>query len=252
MYAVLYDDQELVISNDKVYMSKSILVDYGEFDEKHVPWMHDFKHIYNIEFIRILNQINVSDMTMWFYAFKNLRELISFQNLDTSTCKKFSLVFAGCESLETLDALKYLNVANGINFSNMFMDCRSLKNLSGLQDWNIHSAETFSGMFSNCIKLTSIVELQNWNVSNCKNFSNMFYDCINAKLKQTDAFKDWNVSVDAKLNGIFEFCAFTKIILPPSWPILEYCQFERCCHLEKIEYRNSIYSYVDLKTYENF
>lgn len=38
MYAVLYDDQELIISNNKVSMSKSILVDYEEFDETHIPW----------------------------------------------------------------------------------------------------------------------------------------------------------------------------------------------------------------------
>ena len=107
-------------------------------------------------------------------------------------------------------------------------------------------------MFDSCVSLLDISVLQNWNVSNGKDFSHMFYDCIDVKLKQIDAFKDWNVSVDAKLDGIFEFCAFTKIILPPSWPILEYCQFERCYHLEKIEYRNSIYSYIDLKTYENF
>ena len=123
MYAVLYDDQELVISNDKVYMSKSILVDYGAFDEKNVPWMYDFKHTYNIEVVRILNQIKVSDMNMWFYEFKNLRELIDFQNLDTSTCENFSYMFLGCESLETLAELQNLNVANGIDFSNMFRSC---------------------------------------------------------------------------------------------------------------------------------
>ena len=119
-YAILYQDGELVLSKEHKVLNKSILADYGEFEDNNIPWMFDTSEI---KIIRIYDKIKSNNMSHWFSDCSYLNKIIDFQNLDVSNCTNFSYIFYRCESLKDITALKNWNVSNGTNFSYMFYCC---------------------------------------------------------------------------------------------------------------------------------
>ena len=152
MYAILYTDGTLTISNDKRYLQKPIQNDYGQFQESHCPWQQYDQH--KIKTVHILNGIKVSTLRNWFYDCINLQTLLHFDEINTSDCTNFSNMFYFCKNLQTLDGLQNWNVSNGVNFSYMFYGCEKLTEL--------YLSETFPRLsyksFMNCNKQLKI----NW------------------------------------------------------------------------------------------
>ena len=176
-YAILYDDGELVISKNHTILSKTIDIDYGEFedDDFNSPWYSDSK---KIKKVRILDNVKSKCMNSWFYNCENLTTLIDFSYLDVSECTDFLEMFCGCKSLEKISTLQNWNVSNGQNFSWMFYYCTSLQDISALEDWNVSNGTDFSCMFRYC------TSLQNISLPNSLRYldENMFKDC-NPNLK---------------------------------------------------------------------
>ena len=220
-YAVLYEDGTLTISKKYTILQKPIYKDYGKFEDYNRPWINDTDEI---KIVKILNQVKSNYMKEWFDNCCNLTTLINFQNLDVSDCKDFSDTFFSCENLKNISSLKNWNVSNGIDFSGMFFDCKSLTNISTLKNWNVSNGTNFESMFRVCIHLMNISELQNWNVSNGINFDSMFRLCFSLK----------------------------EIHLPDTLCKLRANMFQDCNENLKINWKNNIYIYSDLKEYYEF
>ena len=220
-YVVLYDDGELVISKNHTILSKTIDIDYGEFedDDFNSPWYSDSK---KIKKVRILDNVKSNCMNSWFYNCENLTTLIDFSYLDVSECTDFLGMFCGCKSLEKISTLQNWNVSNGQNFSGMFSYCVGLKDLDTLENWNVSNGTDFSFMFSNCQSLENLNALKNWNVSNGKDFSHMF-----------------------------EYCdSLEEISLPNTLRYLDKNMFKDCNQNFKIRWKQYLYTYADLLEYK--
>ena len=218
-YAVLYENEELVISKNHTVLKKKIIKNYGEFDDTNVPWEKESRQIKKIQ---ILDHVKSNCMKAWFYNCINLTTLIDFQNLDVSDCVDFSFMFAFCQSLQNLNGLEIWKIFNGINFSKMFSYCISLQNINALKNWDVSDGTDFSFMFSYCESLQNIDALTNWNVSNEEYFSWIFQNCQSLK----------------------------KNSLPKSMKYLNRDMFFNCNEDLKIHWKNHIYIYVDLLAYE--
>ena len=101
-YAVLYENEELVISKNHTILQRNIIKNYGEFDDTNVPWKKESRQIKKIQ---ILDQIKSNCVKEWFLNCTHLTTLINFKNLDVSDCVDFSCMFANCESLQDLNEL---------------------------------------------------------------------------------------------------------------------------------------------------
>ena len=220
-YVVLYDDGELVISKNHTILSKTIDIDYGEFedDDLNSPWYSDSK---KIKKVRILYNVKSNCMNSWFYNCENLTTLIDFSYLDVSECTDFLGMFCGCKSLEKISTLQNWNVSNGQNFSGMFSYCVGLKDLDTLENWNVSNGTDFSFMFSNCQSLENLNALKNWNVSNGRNFSKMFSYCDSLE----------------------------EISLPNTLRYLDKNMFKDCNQNFKIRWKQYLYTYADLLEYK--
>ena len=220
-YVVLYDDGELVISKNHTILSKTIDIDYGEFedDDFNSPWYSDSK---KIKKVRILDNVKSNCMNSWFYNCENLTTLIDFSYLDVSECTDFLGMFCGCKSLEKISTLQNWNVSNGQNFSGMFSYCVGLKDLDTLENWNVSNGTDFSFMFSNCQSLENLNALKNWNVSNGRNFSKMFSYCDSLE----------------------------EISLPNTLRYLDKNMFKDCNQNFKIRWKQYLYTYADLLEYK--
>ena len=131
-------------------------------------------------------------------------------------------MFKDCKSLTTISSLSNWDVSNGKDFSRMFAYCKSLKNISALQNWNVSNAQSFYNMFGDCYSLIAGTILNTWNVSNVKYFNGMFHDCYSLK----------------------------EIHLPDTLCKLRINMFQDCNPKLKIHWKNKIYTYEDLQTYE--
>ena len=149
-YVVLYEDGELVISNNHTLLQKNIIKDYGEFEDTDVPWEKESSQIKKIQ---ILDQVKSNYMNAWFEDCLNLTTLLNFKNLDVSDCTDFSFMFCNCKSLQNLNELQSWNISNSTDFSYMFNNCQSLQNLNELQTWNVSNGIDFSNMFAACKSL---------------------------------------------------------------------------------------------------
>ena len=96
--------------------------------------------------------------------------------------------------------------------------------ISTLSNWNVSNGENFAAMFKGCIHLTNISTLKNWNISNGQNFSSMFRLCYSLK----------------------------EIHLPDTLCKLRANMFQDCNGNLKINWKNNIYTYSDLKEYYEF
>ena len=174
-YAVLYEDGELVISKNHTLLQKSIIKDYGKFEDTNFPWKNESNKIKKVQ---ILDQIKSNYMKAWFKGCINLTTLINFKKLDVSDCTDFSSMFSYCESLQNLNELQTWNVSNVENFSFMFFSCESLQNLNELQHWNVSNGTDFSYIFYHCNSLEEIL------LSNTfKNLTKEMFELCNSKLK---------------------------------------------------------------------
>ena len=217
-YAVLYTDGTLVISKNHTLLQKTIIKNYGEFEDTSIPWKNESRQIKKVQ---ILDQIKSNCVKEWFEDCINLTKLINFKNLDVSDCTDFSRLFSSCRSLQDLNELQNWNVSSGTGFSRMFAFCKSLQDLNELQNWDVSNGTNFSGMFAFCESLQNLNGLQNWNVSNGTEFSSMF-----------------------------EYCELLQNILVSSTlSILRKDMFYNCNSTLKIHWKNHIYTYEDLLEY---
>ena len=245
-YAVLYTDGTLVISKNHTLLQKTIIKNYGEFEDTSIPWKNESRQIKKVQ---ILDQIKSNCVKEWFEDCINLTKLINFKNLDVSDCTDFSRLFSSCRSLQDLNGLQNLDVSNGTDFSYMFNNCKSLQDLNELQNWNVSNGKDFSYMFRNCESLQNLNGLQNWNVSNGKDFFSMFNNC--KSLQDLNELQNWNVSNGTEFSSMFEYCeSLQNILVSNTLSILNKDMFYNCNSNLKIHWKNHTYTYEDLLEYE--
>ena len=106
----------------------------------------------------------------------------------------------------------------------MFYRCKLSISISVLKNWNVSNGRNFDSMFAACSSLTDISALKNWQMSNGKDFRTMFGDCINLR----------------------------KIQLPNTLKFLTFTMFDGSNENLQILWKDKIYTYDDLKEYQEF
>lgn len=77
MYAILYTDGELVLSNTEIENKKNVRMDYGQVFENNIPWNENLE----ITSVMILDKLMPLTCADWFFGCKNLKCLKQFENL---------------------------------------------------------------------------------------------------------------------------------------------------------------------------
>ena len=145
-YAILYKNGELIISKNHSLLKRTIIKDYGEFEDINVPWKKESEQIKKVQ---ILDPVKSNYMKAWFKDCLYLKTLINFKDLNTSDCTDFSWIFYNCKSLQDLNELQNWNVSNGIYFPNMFAFCKSLQEIYITNTLDILTKEMFYDCNSN-------------------------------------------------------------------------------------------------------
>lgn len=247
-YAVLYDDGTLVISNTKLNFKKTVLTDFGEFEDDTIPWNNENQDIKQIKQIVINDKIKVSTMFGWFMNLRQLTEVFGLKNIDTSNCLDFANLFTNCRKLKSIYFLKDLDVSNGEDFSGMFKNCLNLEYIGSLEFWNMENAVNLAEMFYNCIKLKDMSSIKKWNVSKVVNFVRMFLNCTTLKNLN---LSNWNLLNGKIYTDMFNSCkSLQEIVFPSTISNIKSNMFRYCLADTKILWKNHTYRYEDLLEYK--
>ena len=200
VYALLYDDGELVISGTEITPDKNRAIftcsqGSGNFGKVRIydnsskkpslpKWTDDMngrslfaKHVTSVN---IMNQIQPRSCYAWFKDFENLTEIKNIENLYTDQCVSMKSMFYSCYSLANID-LHYFNTSNVTNMFRMFDSCKSLTSLN-LSGFDTSQVRDMYCMFLGCKKLTSL-DLSGWNISNVTDMSHIFESCFSLSTK---------------------------------------------------------------------
>ena len=198
VYALLYDDGELVISGTEITPDKNRAIftcsqGSGNFGKVNIyynnrvilpKWTNDMnntslfaKHITSVN---ILNKIQPRSCYGWFKDFENLTEIKNIENLYTDQCVSMKNMFMSCYSLANID-LHYFNTSQVTNMFRMFESCKSLTSLN-LSGFDTSQVSNMYCMFNDCKNLTSL-DLSGWNISNVTNMSYIFDSCSSLSTK---------------------------------------------------------------------
>ena len=181
IYAVLYTDGTLVLSNNDVKETdKTVKKDYGNVrDEKLTIYTsYDYSGLWaneraSINQVVIKNKIVPTNMVGWFMNLGNLTEL-DLTNIDTSCVSSMQYLFLGCTGLTSLD-LKSFDTSNVTDMGCMIAFCSSLTSLD-LSTFDTSNVTDMRCIFEYCEKLTSI-DIHTWDTSNVTSMRGMFYYC---------------------------------------------------------------------------
>merc|ERR1711907_778600 len=116
--------------------------------------------------------------------------------------------------------LSMWNVSSVTNMKQMFI--HTAGDYNNLGKWDVSKVVDMSGMFYQAYG--SFGDLAKWDVSNVESFETMFFQA-----GPKGDLSNWNVSVDATVNGMFEYfpCQGIKQYLP--WNVLVNGQVKCAC-----------------------
>ena len=218
VYALLYDDGELVISGTEINPDKNRAIftcsqgsgDFGKViiyknNRPSLPsWTDSMngrslfaKHVTSVN---IVDRIQPRSCYAWFKDFEHLTEIKNIENLYTDQCVSMESMFYSCYSLTNID-LHYFNTNKVTTMFRMFDSCKSLTSLN-LSEFDTSQVRDMYSMFSNCRSLTSL-DLSSFDTSQVINMNTMFNNCIN--LISLDV-SGWDTSNVGNMSSMFYGC----------------------------------------------
>lgn len=111
----------------------------------------------------------------------------SFIGIDTSAVTEMENVFNGDTSLESLDVSMF-NTSSVTSMMNLFKNCRFKDGLD-LSNFDTSKVTNMYGMFEGCV--TPFLDISNFDVSAKPNVSYMFNSSRVARIRCTQAIKEW-------------------------------------------------------------
>ena len=225
VYALLYDDGELVISGTEITPDKNRAIftcsqGSGNFGKVRIydnsskkpswpKWTYSMKSTSefakHVTSVNILNKIQPKSCYAWFYDFRNLTEIKNIENLYTDQCVSMKNMFSDCKSLINID-LHYFNTSQVTNMFYMFEYCQNLISLD-VSGFDTSKVTDMYGMFAGCKSLKSL-NLGRWNTSNVTNMQSMFYNC--EKLTNLD-LSGWDIRNVIMMSNIFQYASSLKV-----------------------------------------
>ena len=195
VYAILYEDGELVFQNgdtpkSEKAVSKTYPVDltavYTNFDSP--PWYKERK---SVSVVTFTDTVKPASTAHWFSGFGNLQRIDNIANLDTSNVTDMGAMFLECSELTTLDVSSF-DTSNVTLMGSMFGDCNKLAalDLSGFDTSNVTS---MGQMFFGCSGLAAL-DLTSFDTSNVTYMGAMFRDCSGLAALDLSGFDTSNVT----------------------------------------------------------
>ena len=210
VYAILYEDGELVFQNGDTPKSGKAVVKTYPVDlttEYHstdsVPWRNELKSIRVVSFADIVRPRGTS---LWFYRCSNLERIDNIGNLNTSNVSTMWGMFEGCGKLTALDASRF-DTSNVENMSAMFKGCSKLTALD-VSGFNTSKAIAMNSMFQDCSSLTTL-DVSRFNTSYTWQMVGMFSGCSGLTMLDIASFDTSNVGY---MDGMFTNCSNLKRI----------------------------------------
>lgn len=110
----------------------------------------------NMEYIKTVNHINLSNLTSFRHMFYNCTNLesVNTKQWDTSKITGMGEMFSGCESLTELD-LSSFYTSNVTDMYRMFCFCKSLTKLD-LRNFDTRNVSNMDDMFGSCESLREL------------------------------------------------------------------------------------------------
>ena len=229
VYALLYDDGELVFQHSTVSsenwrtVRETYPVDLTATDDT-PPWYDERWHV---EVVSFADKVSPTSTANWFSDCISLQRVDNIRNLDTSNVTSMSAMFHNCYSLTALDVSSF-DTSNVTDMGSMFEKCSGLTALdvsgfdtsnvtnmyamfwacSGLTALDVSRFHTvnvtdMSYMFASCSGLTAL-DLSYFNTVSVKNMENMFDGCFGLKALDVSNFNTAGVT---DMSGMFWNCS---------------------------------------------
>lgn len=195
IFAVLYQDGELVFQNDnKARQDKPVLETYPvdgqtvkegaleikdddgdvtqEFGVAYAEW---YDHADIITKVAILDKIQPTSTALWFHGCKNLTAITGLEKLDTSNVTNMSHMFSQCALLPEPNLLGF-DTSKVTDMSHMFYGCKNFKNLD-LTSFDTSAVTDMGAMFSGCSALHRVYASDKFVTDAVTNSTKMFAKC---------------------------------------------------------------------------
>ena len=222
IFAILYEDGELVFQNDdKARQSKPVLETYPvdgailqdasapleiedddgeitqEFGVEYAEW---YDHADIITKVTILDKIQPTSTALWFHGCRNLESITGLEYLDTSKVTNMSHMFSKCYLLTDLN-VSMLDTSKVTNMSPMFYGCKNLVNLD-LQSFDTSAVTDMGNMFSGCGELHRVYASDSFVTAAVTNSKNMFKNCEKIEGTYGTTYKAEHIDKEyARLDG---------------------------------------------------
>ena len=211
IYCILYDNGELVISQNEITPeSGKTVINKGYFTKpRDIDTTEGKTHI---QTVRFEGAVKPKNCYYWFYDCQNLTEIKNLENLYTDECINMEYMFANNYSLIELN-VNYFNTKKVTDMGGMFEGCTSLQSLD-LRNFDTKNVTEMWFMFSRCNSLTSL-KIGNWDTSNVRSMCSMFNYC--SKLKKIDlrSFDTKNVTCFDRM--FYNTPKLQEIIIGENW-----------------------------------
>ena len=173
---------------------------------------HWFDHMYGVNTITNIGNLNTSQVTDMSYMFFCSRQTsLDLTHFNTANVTNMGEMFYGCSELTALD-LSHFDTANVTNMGYMFSGCSALTNLS--LNFNTSKVTDMNHMFYGCKKLQTISFGSNWSTANVTDMSYMFAECN--KLLSLN-LNSWNVGKAANMSYMFNECESLNNLNVNNW-----------------------------------
>lgn len=148
-----------------------------------------------------LNTIVPKNTAEWFLGLQNLTDIENMRNLNTINVTDMNYMFGGCSSLTNLD-LSSFDTSKVTDMGSMFYDCRNLSSLN-ISSFETSNVTDMNMMFTRCEKLTSL-NVSSFNTSNVTNMHHMFSEC---SLLTTISLNNFDTSNVIDMTAMFSSCS---------------------------------------------
>ena len=128
-----------------------------------------------------LNTIVPKNTAKWFFGLQNLTDIENMRNLNTINVTDMSFMFSSCSSLTSLD-LSNFDTSNVTNMNNMFVFCEKIETLD-VSSFNTSNVNFIMSTFSGCSGLKTIYASNNFVTRGLdkRKDDRMFNECTSLK-----------------------------------------------------------------------
>ena len=203
IYAVLYDDGELVFQNGNRTESGRNVTDVYEVKDHYKSGDYPSwrKKAESITTATIADRIQPVSTAYWFSDLKKLTNIENIENLNTRNVTDMACMFIDCYSLSSLDVSGF-DTSNVTDMAWMFYECSGLTSLD-VSAFDTSNVTTMIAMFEGCSRLTSL-DVSGFNTSNVMSMESMFNTCSHLTSLDVSGFDTSKVT---NMGYMFERCS---------------------------------------------